>query len=90
MFYAIVSFGGAMPGPKVFRTKEEAIAHIVQVERDTLGNGEYYCDPQVTARARVNEYLTRESADAGDISDTTNDSGRKPTEGFVQTVFVRS
>lgn len=90
MHYAIVSFGGQMPGPSVFESKEDAIAHIIQVERDTMGDGEYYADLQVIARARVNEYETREAASAADISDTTDDSRKWRTPGFVRTVFVRN
>ncbi len=89
MYYAIVSFGGSVPGPKVFRTKEEAKKHVIQVERDTMGDGEYYCDLAVLARVRVNEYETREAAEAADISDTTDDSRKQRTPGFVQTVWVR-
>jgi hypothetical protein len=90
MYYAIVSFGGTVPGTKVFGTMEAAHEHIVAVERDTMGDGEYYCDLSVLAKARVNEYETREAAEVADISDTRDSNHRRPTPGFVRTVFVRS
>lgn len=90
-YFAIVSFGGTMPGPKVFPSKDEAVSHIRAVERDTMGDqAEYYCDLQVIARARVNEYETREAAENADISDTTDDSRKQRTPGFLRTVFVRN
>ena len=90
MFYSIVSFGGSFPGPSVYDSAAEAKAAIIQAEQDTAaGEGDLHCDLQVLARARIQEYETREAAEQADISDTTDDSRGRRTPGFVQCVFVR-
>lgn len=88
-YYAIVTFGPAIPGPSVFASANAAAEHLIRCEADTQGGGRYWTDPQSLAGARVNEYTTRTAARRADISDTTDTSRGRQTPGFVGTVLVR-
>ena len=89
MHYAVVSFGGSWPGKSVYASVDEAVAELTQAERDTQQmDGDLVCDPQVLARARIQEYDTREAALAADISDTTDSNRRRPTPGFRRVVRI--
>jgi hypothetical protein len=83
MWYAIVTHGLPIPGPKVFRSLGAAKDHLSRVRRDSHCDGRYAADRHSLSHVLINEYKTRRAANRGDITDGCYQCpGQNP--GFVR------